>query len=424
MILSSLWFLALFLTSAEGGIIYNDHSIDLSGEVHCQYGVGFQANVLNNNLSISSEGYPQNHLNTNTSIKLSYEGKNISNLDYGLQVKIGARSPNYHIRKTNIKNQIKGYLKGRFGHIEIGNTAPVGNKIEISTQSMARATGGVNGDWRVWAEKNGAFYKSDVDSHPINMVILNAPKLPIALDEGNNANKINFIAPRINNFTFGFTYIPDCKISGINYYKYTPRKQQYGGYKKILQPAIKYEKVLDNKIKFTLALLGEFGEARDVRYYLSLKDALNAVNMIAGSRNSLRAWQFGLGTEYNGISLAAIYGDIGKSGTLKEDIYNKKGGKEGKYLYLCSGYSQDNYGVSVSYIKSKRSGTLPNNRETQSLIYDINSVYGLEAISVGADYRIGENCVPYIEATRFVIRECKEYKSGGGIMTAGVKFVL
>jgi predicted porin len=372
-----------------------DTSIKIGGTLDSQYGVVNQEAPFRKKRNSNGEyigELKKSSLANSASIKINVDKKSDTGVGYGAYIKLNTNTSKSPSGSSNIANEVKLYLKGNLGKLEIGSTPPVGKAMEVNSYSIARATGGLDGDWSDWI-KNGVFNTSEPSKTLPENTFLTAPQLPIGFDEGTKANKVNYFTPKINNFSFGFSFSPDSKAKGTSY-QTTQVLKDVDGYKNIFQPAARYETVFKNNVRFTTAVLGEFAEA---------KDHINEKNERI-ERNNLKAWQLGAMVERNGVALSGAYGDIGKSGTKKyitkdESDQYKYGGK---YWSIGSAYSTDKYGISIGYMKSKRAGYIAENSTDPKFTTGNDVDYNrFELLSVGADYKVMPGFMPYVEVTRF-----------------------
>ena len=122
--------------------------------------------------------------------------------------------------------------------------------------------------------------------------------MPVGFDETNKAGKINYFSPIINGFSFGVSYTPDSKVKGTAAQAKDVLKNADGGYKNIWQPTVRYETSFENGVKFSTAVLGEFGKAKKVSYFNSIADIDIDSNKIPDiDRKNLKAWQVGAGVD-------------------------------------------------------------------------------------------------------------------------------
>ena len=394
---SLLSFLPITVFAGKG----SDFTVKIGGSVDAQYGIINQEDAFKKDKS--GKKYNQNGLTNSNSLKFNIDKKNDNGSSYGAFIKLNADVEKDKEIKGAAK-EAKVYFKGNFGKVELGSTSPVGNAMEVNSYSIARATGGLDGDWDDWL-KNGAVISG---SKNYKDGYLTAPQLPIGFDDESKANKISYFSPNISGVSFGVSYAPSSKGKGTTKQVRELFKDYGGGYRNVWQPAVRYEKAFDGGIKFATAVLGEFAEAKDYSWDAEKGEEGKPAENI--KRKNLAAWQVGASVEYNGFAVAGSYGDFGKSGTRKEGREaDKKYGA--KYWSLGSAYSTGQYGISINYMQSKRAGFIfGKDKDTAETSAKSTSEYNkFEAISVGADYQVMPGFMPYVEVTRFKFKENKSF---------------
>ena len=419
--------LGIIPSIAQATDAIKDSSIKIGGEVNSQFGIVNQQDAFRKNLKDPSQSYNKNSLANSGSLKFNYDKKSDSGLGYGAYIKLNASTSDSPSGSKNIASEVKLYVEDKFGKIELGNTSPVGSAMEVNSYSLARATGGLDGDWNDWLKNGGVTNNSSKNA--ISGTYLIAPQLPIGFDETTKAGKINYFSPNVNGFTFGVSYTPDSKAKGTVSKNKDVLKNADGGYKNIWQPAVRYETTFENGVKFTTAALGEFGKAKKVSYYDDIADIdIDSKKIPDVDRKNLKAWQIGAGIDYKGFAFAGAYGDIGKSGAVDADV--KRGGK---YWSLGSAYSTEKYGISINYMQSKRTGclsTVKNKKDEDKFVKFRETEYNkFEALSIGADYLVMPGFMPYVEVTKFKFKENDNYGTGtdkakfnkGTVILAGTK---
>ena len=421
--------LGIIPSVAQATDITKGSSIKIGGEVDSQFGIVNQQDAFRKNL-VNGQYYNKNSLANTGSLKFNYDNKSETGLGYGAYIKLNASTSESPSGSKNIGNEVKIYVQDTFGKIELGNTSPVGSSMQVNPYTFARATGGLDGDWDNWL-KNGGVIDS-TSKKKISGTYLTSPKLPVGFDETNKAGKINYFSPIINGFSFGVSYTPDSKAKGTAAQAKDVLKNADGGYKNIWQPTVRYETSFENGVKFSTAVLGEFGKAKKVSYFNSIADIDADSKKIPDiDRKNLKAWQVGAGVDYKGFAFAGAYGDIGKTGDLPAANKNNTDVKTGgKYWSLGSAYSTEKYGISVNYMQSKRAGCLAkvnNSKDEEKFVkYGENEYNKFEAISIGADYVVMPGFMPYIEVTKFKFKENTNYNIGatfnkGTVILAGTK---
>ena len=407
-----------------------DSPFKIRGEVNSQFGIVNQQKDFRKNLKTNNR-YNKNSLANSGTLKFNYDQKTEKGLGYGAYIELNASTSKSPPGSESIAGEVKLYVQDSFGKIELGSTSPVGSAMEVNSYSLARATGGLYGDWNFWLKNGGVIGASTTKNYAIGGNYLTAPQLPVGFDETTKAGKINYFSPKVNGFTFGLSFTPDSKAKGTVSQTSNVPKNTDGGYKNIWQPAVRYETTFGNGMKFATAVLGEFGNAKKISYYSGIdKLATTDPDEKDKERKNLKAWQIGVSVDYKGLAFAGSYGDIGKSGVLKDDpITTNK--KSSKYWSLGSAYSTEKYGISINYMQSKRAGFLPtinNGTDDKAVKFNESEYNKFEALSIGADYLVMPGFIPYVEITKFKFKENKNFNQAtnvkfnkGTVILAGTK---
>ena len=389
----------------------------VEGAINSQFGIVNQKEDFRTELN-SDTLYNRNSLVHSGELKFYYDNITAKDFRYGAYIALDSSASKSLKSSKNIASELKLYFQGDFGRIELGNTSSVSSSIGINSYSVAKATGGLDGDWNNWLKNGGVIGAikdgSSEKDYSINSNYVTSPKLPGMFDENTKANKVNYFSPTMHGFLLGLSFTPDSKVKGgIDQTSGVPQNTG-GGYKNIWQPTVCYKTAFNNKIKFTTAVLGEFGKAKKISYSNNDMDISNNANeKLLAKRNDLKAWQISVGFDYKGLTLAGSYGNIGESGTL-EDTKNSK--KNSQYWSLGSAYSTEKYGISLNYMQSKRVGilsTVNNSNNDEAIKFQEKEYNQFEVLSIGANYLFMPGFTPYVEMTKFKFKENKNFNNGG-----------
>ena len=84
-----------------------------------------------------------------TQVDFKIDGKNDAGLGYGGEVDLLAdTSVDVHGRGVNASKTFV-YLDGNWGRFELGSNVGADGTIKVDAGTIARATGGINGDWNI-----------------------------------------------------------------------------------------------------------------------------------------------------------------------------------------------------------------------------------------------------------------------------------
>lgn len=251
------------------------------------------------------------------------------------------------------------YVDGVWGRVEGGSDYGVEQTMKVDAGSIARATGGISGDWTLFANNSAAF--------------LATPDLPLVYgvtnlgdDSEKSTNKITYYTPRFAGFQAGVSYVADALSFG-----------QTPNFDKTLLPtqdiqsiwigALSYEGKFSD-ISINLAATGERGDA------------------VQSTREDLRAWNVGGKVGYLGFSAAGSYGNLGATpDAAGVSALKSANEKDTTYWTVGGAYETGPFGASITYLNSTRGTSATTHND-------------LSNISVGVDYKLAPGLTPYVEA--------------------------
>lgn len=343
----------------------------------------------------------RNHaFRNNTEIHFNIAGKTGAGLNYGaeidLQADIDGAGPTSSSGTTGgglNARRTYGWLGGdAWGHVEMGSNDGVARTMKVDASSIARATGGIDGDWTYFADVNtitpaaggaaahGAGSAGTLTGATGNANFITGPRLPVEhgpatgfFNEawGNN-NKITYYTPKFSGFQLGVSYSPDLENRG----QLTDRVNTLGtgsvSARDIWEGALSYEGQWD-QIGFAAAVTGQTGKAVNVGTVSTLED--------------LNAWNVGAKVSYMGFSLAGSYGDWDDSLTSNTPGVDAKA----DYWTVGGAYETGPFGASVTYLQSN------------SQIAGADNDNEFQSVSVGVDYKLAPGLTPFVEWTYYDI---------------------
>lgn len=344
-----------------------------------------------------------------TKININVDGKGKNGLKYGGMITLNADTSNNktnHANGSTFSNSVgyttMGYVQSKMGRLEAGTTTGAVEAMKVNASSVARATGGVDGDWRFWVNQNS---NPAGNKNTLNYVM--APNLPTNADTGgeDKAAKATFYTPMWNGFKAGVSYIPDTEQHGTVALTQGVRKDRVtntnndfnnGGYKDVFSGGIHYHAKMKG-VKFVLSALGETGSAKNV-------------NATGAKREDLGAFELGGKVHYMGWTFAGSFGDWDKSGTTT----GATGKQDAHYWNVGAGYEHGAWGMSVGYFESEKGNGGANRAELQNL-------------SIGVDYKLAPGFMPYAEVSFFDMdlkTGAANTKNSGAVVLAGTKLVF
>ena len=393
--------------------------LTIKGEINSTLGLTsqkpeFQKQVSDDN-KLTDQDISKNAISNSGTIKFYADYLDNNDFGYGAYVKLNANTSKSPSGSKEIAQELKIYLQSNYGKFELGSTSSAMSELSVNPYDLARATGGLDGDASGWFNA-GFAYGNDKDV--INNVFITEPKLLLGYDNGGKSNKINYYTPVINGFTFGVSYVPDGSAKGtIASTRQVPKSSKANAFKNIIQPGIKYQGRLSDNVTFATSVTSEFGKAKDYKYKNGVSDTIVR-------RNNLAAWQVGGMLNIYDVSFAASYGNNGKSGTKRDQEAGKK--YLGNYWSVGSAFAKEKYGISVNYMESRRAGYIFGADDTTVGESSNNSeVNKFTALSIGADYKVMEGLMPYIEYTKFNFHKNNNFTSAmfndGHVVLVGTK---
>ena len=333
---------------------------------------------------------------SDTQVDFKIDGKNDSGLGYGGEVDL--------LADTTADSQGRGlnaiktvvYLEGsNWGRFELGSNVGADGTMKVDAGTIARATGGINGDWSYFANAGDQFLAAAASPLSYGSIGSQNPAAGTTSDLNytgshteENLNKITYYTPRFAGVQLGVSYAPDQSNRGQG--SFVPagaatapagvdRSETNAGLSQnIFTGGVNY----DNKfgdVGFTAAATGEYGKAQNNLY------------------NNLAAWNAGAKLSYMGFSLAGSYGNWGSSNTIRTAHSDNT-----HYWDIGVAYEYGPFGASVTYLNSQFDcGARGTTVATTGATGDCTAVgkNKFSDISTGVDYKLAPGLTPYAEVT-------------------------
>jgi len=340
------------------------------------------------------------------------------NFDYGAVVELNTDTTN--TKNNAAGNADKTYLfveNDNFGRFEGGANSGASDTLEVDAAKIARATGGVDGDWKynvnTAATGTGTATTTAAGAAGISgaggagVGYLLAPNLPMSEQDKNgpDSNKITYYTPRMGGVQLGVSYTPDSGNTGTAAGITTSNTpgNTIGApaqYQNVFAGGINYEADFEG-VGVMASLVGEHG------------DAANTAPVALTSRNDLSAYSAGLGVEFSGFSIAGSYGDLGDSGYLTSTTVNK----DQTFWDIGAAYENGPYGVSVTYFDSSKG--------TGAAAVNNGGSNDLTNLVVGADYQMAPGLTPYVEASFFDFKnDTATADNSGNVVLVGAELAF
>jgi len=310
-------------------------------------------------------------------IHFNVAGKAESGLGYGAEIDLqadisGSGATQGSTDQGIVARRTYGWLQGdQWGHFEFGSNDGAARTLKVDASNIARATGGIDGDWVDFADMNN--YSSGANlgnagTFTNGRSFITAPRLPVeqgpattfASDVWGNDNKVTYYTPRFSGFQLGVSYAPNLVDRGELTSRYEDAASPSAT--NVWSGGLNYENQFD-QVGVAAAATGESAKT----------DAV--------SGNDVEAWNLGLKLSYMGFSAAGSYGDW-------RDSFAADGTKA-DYWTGGLAYETGPVGASVTYLYSEDKPTGQDNK--------------FQDVSVGVDYKLAPGLTPFAEYTWYDI---------------------
>ncbi len=280
-----------------------------------------------------------------TEIHVRAEGTADNGLTYGAVIELEADVSGDADNQGQNADKTFIYLENQAGRLELGNNSGAEDALGVSAATIARATGGVDGDFYDFANLSGA-----------NFII--RPDLPgaHALGVTEDSTKVTYYTPRFSGLQLGVSYTPD-QGDGGTAAGFTGENN--GDQENVFGLGLGYNAAMDG-VTVEASLTGEFGTAETA----TVEDT--------------QAYGAGLVLGFEGFSVAGSYADWQDSGLATGAVNDDQ-----NVWTLGAAYENGPFGVSVNYL------------ESESQDNDFTNVV------IGADYQLAPGLVPYVEVSFF-----------------------
>lgn len=273
------------------------------------------------------------------------------------------------------------FSENAFGKFELGNIFAANQKMKVGPASFARGSGGINGKYLENIEL-------PISSATSPQFILLAQS-PIghggyavgtsnysqknnfralkdnSFDGVEDATKLSYYSPRISGAQIGISYTPNSGNSGFTTTKYYHNSVT----------------VISDIVSFGVNYLEDFD---NLGVEISATAEKGRVKKNSAARQNLFAYDMGATLTYFGFSLGASYGSWQDSLQSAAEIAVQNSGANYHTFGLAYGFGPIN--ASITSLKSQF-------REND-----------YEAISLGLDYKLTKDLMPYFELTKFTFK--------------------
>lgn len=278
------------------------------------------------------------------------------------------------------------FAESEFGKVEIGNNQAVNQKMKTGPASFARGAGGINGKYleNINLASKGSFIL--LAQSPIGHGGYAAGSANYSqknnfralkdnsFDGVEDATKLSCYAPRIEGLQFGASYAPNSQNKGFTTTKYY--HNSVATIRDILSFGANYSDDFDN--------LG---------VEISATTEKGRVKKTTDVRQNLFAYDMAAKLDYFGFSLGASFGSWENSLQKASDVSVQS--SRANYYTLGLAYAFGPMAASITSLKSQ---------------FQKNDY---AAISLGLDYKLAKDLMPYFELTKFAFKANQASASGG-----------
>ena len=398
------------LTLIAGTVFADDTKITVGGFST------FEAGYTNSQFS---GGLSDRSFRNDNEIHFNVAGRTDAGLGYGAELDLNADINGAGVAEngggaTNSglnAHRTYGWLQGdNWGHVEFGSNDSAASTLKVDASNIARATGGIDGDFKYFANTNSGLQNYFASGGSFNggsmmgtvgsstAAFINSPNLPVehgpaysfSKDTWSNDTKITYYTPRFAGFQLGLSYAPSLESRGQNNTRSTDINSG-NAVSDIFSGGLNYANKFD-QVEVAAAITGEVARSKGDGYapYSIYGTDYNA-------NNSLHAWNAGGKASYDGVSLAGSYGYWGDSFATN--------GTKASYWTAGAAYEYNAAGLSVTYLSSDTKPVYYNNK--------------FQDISFGADYKLAPGLTPFVEYTWYEINPAAVDKSVFDIKTTG-----
>lgn len=392
---------------------------------YANQGSSFERYVLAD--GISQNNVKKSSLNNDSQLYLKSGVKLESGAKYGAVAKFEMNFSDERFREKPNLDQAFLYRESEIGKFELGNNKPVNQMMKVGPARFARGAGGINGKYlehvnlpMLAASSTPACVGGNcanvklpqfilLAQSPIghgggaksfyarNNYLTNSPDYSAynrsnfraikddSFDGMEDATKISYYSPRFEGAQVGVSFTPSSGNVGVT--KQTALDLVAARYENIISLGANYEHDFDN-LEMLLSATAEKAEIK------------NAKSTFGYDRGDLFSYDLGASFSYFGFTVGASYGSWGSSMMPKSGIYS------------CDYNSSQNLSTQNCSQNAKRFDDP--HYITAGISYQIGpiatSLTGIKtsyqkneykAISLGLDYKLTRDLMPYIEATKF-----------------------
>ena len=203
------------------------------------------------------------------------------------------------------------YLETAVGRVEMGQVKGPEERMRYDADSLAKGSGGLSGDWKLYANLKGDTFTPDITGRLPGERSVDYMYQPGMYSTFNDirATKIAYYTPKVGALQLGVAYTLD---QGDNrpFSRFSTKTD--GDYKDVMSGAVAYDLELrDAFIK--ISAIGEYGKHEKTCAPVASRAGECGVN-----HYDLKSYGVGAVVDYAGFGFAASYGNLGLSGIEKD----------------------------------------------------------------------------------------------------------
>ncbi len=327
----------------------------------------FQVGIANDDADANQRSQS---MRSDTEVSFKVDAKSDAGLGYGGEIWLEADTTDDADSQGDNASKTFVYLDGIWGRLELGSNVGADATMKVDAAGIARATGGIDGDWSYFANNRGSVYYLATPDLPLNYGFVTGG---YGDESQENTNKVTYYTPRWSGFQLGVSYSANDAERGQTIVRSDARgtvtpsagsaSTTFSRAENIFTGGVNWEGKYD-QIGLAVGATGEIGDAETATY------------------EDLQAWNAGGKVSYMGFSVAGSYGSWGES--LRLSSINAD---ETRYWTAGGAFEHGPFGVSVTYLNSRL--------DNGSAAADDK----FRNWSVGADYKLAPGLTPYVEAS-------------------------
>jgi hypothetical protein len=321
--------------------------------------VDFQAGFVNEDRSAGTGSTDANFrsgaFRTESELSIKIDAKTDAGLGYGGEIVLPVDATQDATALDQTGREYV-YLDGAWGRLEGGTNYGAAATLKIDASRIARATGGIDGDWNYFMTPT-----TGVGIYTPDALLDHGTTAQFGDESSESINKITYYTPRYMGFQAGVSYLFD--TSAVDRGRaFAGRGTNNGGEaENVFVGGINYEGKFSD-VSVGLAATGEWGNGE------------------TAATEDLRTYNLGAKLGYMGFSVAGSYGSWGDSLSGVSNLDDRD------YWTLGAAYEYGPFGASVTYMKS-----------TFETAANVENEF--DNLSIGVDYKLAPGFTPYAEVS-------------------------